>query len=45
MGRNSENTLVTQSIGWSPKVSLAEGLAKTYNWIETEVEKIKVQND
>lgn len=42
MGRNSDNTLVTQSIGWSPKVSLAEGLALTYNWIETEVAKLKL---
>jgi GDP-D-mannose 3', 5'-epimerase len=25
MGRNSENTRVTNAIGWSPKVSLAEG--------------------
>lgn len=45
MGRNSDNTLVKKSIGWSPKVSLAEGLAKTYNWIESEVEKLKVSNN
>ena len=44
MGRNSENTLVTESIGWSPKVSLSEGLAKTYQWIESEVAKLKVTN-
>ena len=42
MGRNSDNTLVTQSIGWSPKVSLAEGLALTYDWIETEVANLKL---
>lgn len=42
MGRNSDNTLVTQSIGWSPKVSLAEGLALTYDWIEAEVAKLKL---
>lgn len=45
MGRNSENTLVTKSIGWSPKVSLSEGLAKTYNWIESEVVKLKMANN
>lgn len=45
MGRNSENSLVTKSIGWSPKVSLADGLAKTYQWIESEVVKLKVAND
>lgn len=37
MGRNSDNRLVTNSIGWSPKVSLAEGIAKTYDWIEEQV--------
>lgn len=45
MGRNSENSLVTKSIGWSPKVSLVDGLAKTYQWIESEVVKLKVAND
>lgn len=44
MGRNSENTLVKNTIGWSPKVSLSEGLEKTYNWIESEVAKLKVAN-
>ena len=44
MGRNSENTLVTKSIGWSPKVSLSDGLAKTYQWIDSEVAKLKVAN-
>jgi GDP-D-mannose 3',5'-epimerase len=43
MGRNSENTLVTKSIGWSPKVSLSEGLAKTYTWIAAEVEALKLK--
>ncbi|MFT6245962.1 MAG: nucleoside-diphosphate-sugar epimerase [Salibacteraceae bacterium] len=45
MGRNSENSLVTKSIGWSPKVSLAEGLSKTYQWIDSEVTKLKVSNN
>lgn len=44
MGRNSENTLVTSTIGWRPKVSLSIGLEKTYNWIESEVAKLKVAN-
>ncbi|MDG1332094.1 MAG: NAD-dependent epimerase/dehydratase family protein [Crocinitomicaceae bacterium] len=41
MGRNSENSLVTKSIGWSPKVNLSEGLAKTYQWIESQVSALK----
>jgi GDP-D-mannose 3', 5'-epimerase len=42
LGRNSENTLVGKSIGWQPKVSLSEGIAKTYDWIESEVRKWKI---
>ncbi|MFT5860860.1 MAG: GDP-D-mannose 3',5'-epimerase [Flavobacteriaceae bacterium] len=44
MGRNSENSLVTKSIGWSPKVTLSNGLLKTYGWISTEVSKLKVSS-
>lgn len=32
-GRNSDNTLCRQKIGWEPKVSLEEGMKKTYKWI------------
>ncbi len=45
MGRNSENSLVMKSIGWSPKVSLSEGLLKTYQWIDSEVVKLKVSHN
>lgn len=45
MGRNSENSLVTKSIGWSPKVSLNQGLAKTYEWINSEVAKLKISSN
>jgi GDP-D-mannose 3',5'-epimerase len=33
-GRNSDNTLVKEKLDWEPKVSLEEGLARTYTWIE-----------
>lgn len=33
-GRNSDNTLVTAAIGWQPQISLYQGIAKTYRWIE-----------
>lgn len=45
LGRNSENTLVTKSIGWYPKINLSEGILKTYAWIESEVEKLKFSAD
>ena len=36
-GRNADLTLVRNKIGWEPKVSLEEGLAKTYKWIQMKV--------
>lgn len=36
-GRNADLTLVRKRIGWEPKVSLKEGLEKTYRWIEMKV--------
>ena len=32
-GRNSDNTLVRESLGWEPSVNLEEGLERTYRWI------------
>lgn len=36
-GRNSENTLIRETLGWAPSRPLWEGLEKTYAWIETQV--------
>lgn len=36
-GRNSDNTLLRQILGWEPGISLEEGLARTYPWIEAQV--------
>jgi nucleoside-diphosphate-sugar epimerase len=36
-GRNSDNTRLRQVLGWQPSVSLEEGLARTYAWIEGQV--------
>lgn len=36
-GRNSDNRRLRQVLGWEPEVSLEEGIAKTYRWIEGEV--------
>jgi nucleoside-diphosphate-sugar epimerase len=35
--RSSDNALVTRSIGWSPRVSLRQGLGETYPWIAQQV--------
>jgi len=39
-GRNSDNKLILEKLGWSPSESLEDGLKKTYEWINNEV-KIK----
>lgn len=36
-GRNSDNTLIQERLGWAPSISLREGMAKTYAWIESEM--------
>jgi nucleoside-diphosphate-sugar epimerase len=36
-GRNSDNTRLREILKWEPKVSLEEGLAHTYRWIEAQV--------
>lgn len=35
-GRNSDNTFIQQVLGWEPSTPLADGLKKTYAWIETQ---------
>ncbi len=36
-GRNSDNKLILEKLGWSPSESLEDGLKKTYEWINNEV--------
>lgn len=38
-GRNSDNTLIQQQLGWEPSTLLADGLAETYRWIERQVKE------
>ena len=39
-GRNSDNRLIAQKLGWKPSRPLREGLEKTYNWIAAQVESL-----
>jgi nucleoside-diphosphate-sugar epimerase len=36
-GRNSDNTLIIEKLGWEPTIRLRDGLEKTYRWIEQEI--------
>ncbi|MBC3787711.1 NAD-dependent epimerase/dehydratase family protein [Spirosoma utsteinense] len=41
-GRNSDNQLIQEKLGWAPSTPLAEGVKKTYQWITNQV-KSKVE--
>ena len=40
-GRNSDNTMIKELLGWAPAISLREGLEKTYAWIFDEIKQGK----
>ena len=39
-GRNSDNSLLREVIGWEPQISLRDGIGRTYNWIWSELERL-----
>ena len=40
-GRNSDNQLIFEKLGWRPSRPLSEGLEKTYSWVASQVEMAK----
>ncbi len=36
-GRNSDNSMIQDRLGWEPSIRLRQGLEKTYRWIEGEM--------
>ena len=36
-GRNSDNSLIKERLGWEPEITLEDGLEKTYAWIYNEM--------
>jgi GDP-D-mannose 3',5'-epimerase len=36
-GRNSDNSLLRETLHWEPEISLEEGLRRTYSWIEAQI--------
>ncbi|MCB9234397.1 MAG: NAD-dependent epimerase/dehydratase family protein [Bacteroidia bacterium] len=37
-GRNSDNDLIREKVGWEPKFDLARGMKLTYEWVAKQVE-------
>jgi nucleoside-diphosphate-sugar epimerase len=40
-GRNADITLVKKEVGWEPKVSLEEGLKRTYEWASKRMNELE----
>jgi nucleoside-diphosphate-sugar epimerase len=38
-GRNSDNTMICERLGWEPSTRLRDGMERTYRWIEGEIER------
>ena len=38
-GRNSNNDLIREKLGWDYQLTLEEGLSRTYAWINQQVQK------
>jgi GDP-D-mannose 3',5'-epimerase len=38
-GRNSDNRLIREKLGWEPRARLRDGLEVTYRWVESQVAK------
>ena len=36
-GRNSDNQLILEKLGWEPTIKLADGLKLTYEWIKKQL--------
>ncbi len=38
-GRNSDNRLINENLGWKPAKPLKYGMEKTYHWIDSQIKK------
>jgi len=40
-GRNSDNALIRQRLGWEPSIKLADGIKRLYDWLKIQIETEK----
>ncbi len=43
-GRNSDNQLILEKLGWAPSIKLEDGLRVTYSWIKGQIEEESKQD-
>jgi len=44
-GRNSNNDVIRKELGWDYSMTLEEGIRKTYNWINSQVNPVTIKFD
>lgn len=44
-GRNSDNAMIRERLGWEPSIHLRDGLEKTYRWIEMQMFEDAMSDD
>src|SRR3990167_8707732 len=44
-GRNSDNNLIKETLGWAPSGKLEDGIKKTYEWIENQLQLNLAKHD
>ena len=43
-GRNSDNRLIREKLGWAPSLRLSNGLETTYSWVESQIRRNRPSN-
>lgn len=43
-GRNSDNRLIREKLGWAPEQPLETGIAQTYQWVSEQAAALKMKN-
>jgi nucleoside-diphosphate-sugar epimerase len=44
-GRNSDNTLIMDYLGWEPSIPLRDGMSRTYEWVYAQVAEARAHRE